>query len=95
MDISGNVTAGSWNRLYGSYDLTADASTTCTLLLTLNTATGNTYWLEAWQLEPVQGATSLPSPFIITSPPRTWAQVVDNGTKPQDNATYVAGVVGG
>lgn len=93
-DISGNVTALAWSRLYGDYDLTADASTTCTLKLTLNTTNGATYWLEGWQLEPVQGNTSLPSPFIITSPPRTWSQVVDDGYKPDNNAKYVAGVVG-
>jgi hypothetical protein len=37
-------------------------------------------------LEPVQGDTALPSPFIITSPPRTWGQVVNDGNKPADGA---------
>lgn len=85
-DISGAVTALAWSRLYGDYDLTADGSTNCTLTLTLNTTAGATYWLEAWQLEPVQGDTTLPSPFIITSPPRTWGQVVNDGNKPADGA---------
>jgi hypothetical protein len=85
-DISGAVTALMWSRLYGSYDLTADAATSATLTLTLNTVVGATYWLEAWQLEPVQGDTALPSPFIITSPPRTWGQVVNDGNKPADGA---------
>jgi hypothetical protein len=93
-DISGPVTALTWSRLYGNYDLTADASTAATLTLTLNTVVGATYWLEAWQLEPVQGDTSLPSPFIITSPPRTWGQVVNDGNKPADGADVTGAVTG-
>lgn len=93
IDISGAVTALTWARLYGDYDLTADTATTCTLLLTLTTAAGANYWLEGWQLEPVQGNTFLPSPYIMTSGPRTWAQVVNDGTKPDNNAKYVAGIV--
>lgn len=90
VDMSGTVGAD-WFRLYGDYDLTADDSATGTLKLTFTGLTvGDTINLEAWQLEPVQGNTSLPSPYIITSPPRTWAQVVDNGTKPEDNATLGA-----
>lgn len=90
IDVSGTVGAD-WFRLYGDYDLTADDSTTGTLKLTFTGLTaGDTINLEAWQLEPVQGNTALPSPYIITSPPRTWAQVVDNGTKPEDNATLGA-----
>lgn len=81
-DISGNVTANAWARIYCDCALTADPSTSATLTLTLNTTVGATYWIEAWQLEPVQGGTSLPSPYILTSPPRTWAQVVDDGNKP-------------
>ena len=71
-DIAGTISG--WVRLYGDYDLTADASTQATMLLTLTGVTvGDTFNLEAWQLEPVQGTTTLPSPYIITSPPRTWA----------------------
>lgn len=91
---SGNVSGDigtDWVRLYADHDLTADAATTGTLKLTFTGVTvGDTFTIEAWQLEPVQGNTSLPSPYIITSPPRTWAQVVDNGTKPEDNATLGA-----
>jgi len=92
VDISG--TPGmSWARLYGDYDLTADASTSCTLLLTLTGVTvGQIFNLEGWMLEPSQGAV-LPSPFIMTSGPRTWTQVVNDGAKPDNNANYVAGVV--
>lgn len=74
-DISGTPGA-SWVRLYGDYDLTADASTSCTLLLTLTGVTvGQVFNIEGWMLEPSQGAV-LPSPFIMTSGPRTWTQVV-------------------
>jgi len=92
VDISGTPGA-SWSRLYGDYDLTADASTSCTLLLTLTGVTvGQVFNLEGWMLEPSQGAV-LPSPFIMTSGPRTWTQVVNDGTKPDNNANYVAGVI--
>lgn len=75
VDISGSPGA-SWSRLYGDYDLTADASTSCTLLLTLTGVTiGQVFNVEGWMLEPSQGAV-LPSPFIMTSGPRTWNQVV-------------------
>lgn len=75
VDISGTPGA-SWSRLYGDYDLTADASTSCTLLLTLTGVTvGQVFNIEGWMLEPSQGAI-LPSPFIMTSGPRTWGQVV-------------------
>jgi hypothetical protein len=85
-DISGGVSALTWARLYGTYDLTADSSTSCSITLTLNTTTGATFWVEGWQLEPVQGNTALPSPFILTAPPRTWTQIVDDGKKPANNA---------
>ena len=89
-NVSGDL-GTDWSRLYADHELTADAATTGTLKLTFTGVTvGDTFNLEAWQLEPVQGNTALPSPYIITSPPRTWAQVVDDGAKPENNATLGA-----
>lgn len=89
-NVSGSFGTG-WTRLYADHELTADAATTGTLTLTFTGVTvGDTLNLEAWQLEPVQGDTTLPSPFIITSPPRTWGQVVNDGNKPADGADVTA-----
>lgn len=52
VDISGNLLPGTWGRLYGDCDLTADDSSAATLVLTLTgCGVGDTLNLEGWQLE--------------------------------------------
>lgn len=61
-----------WTRPYGNFQLTTDASATATMELILTgLSVGQTFWIEAWQLEPTKGTAALPSPYILTQPPAT------------------------
>lgn len=81
-----------WSRPYGSFDLTADASSSATLVLTLTGVTvSSTIWIEAWQLEPTQGTTALPSPYILTQPPVNQDQLPDGSTYGRVNNNNLTG----
>jgi hypothetical protein len=70
VNIGGNLIPGSWGRLYGDCDLTADFATSGTLTLTLTgCSVGDTFNLEGWQLEQASGATNLPSAFVNSAAP--------------------------
>lgn len=69
VNIGTGTTPGTWTRLYGTQDLTADAATACTLGLTLTgCSVGDTFNIEAWQFESASGSTNLPSPWVNTNP---------------------------
>lgn len=69
VNIDSNPTPATWVRLYGTQDLSADASTAATLELTLTgCSVGDTFNLEAWQFESASGGTNLPSPWVNTNP---------------------------
>lgn len=87
VNIAGNIGTG-WSRLYGNFNLTADNSSSASMSLTLTGLTvGQTYWIEAWQLEPTQGTATLPSPYILTQPPGTQDQLQDGSTFGRVNNT--------
>ena len=68
-NIGTTTTPGAWARLYGVSDLTADAATAVTMNLTLTgCSVGDTFNLEAWQMEASSGGTNLPSSWVNTNP---------------------------
>lgn len=85
VDISGTLLPGTWGRLYGDCDLTADFSTTATMVLTLTgCSVGDTFNLEGWQIE--AGTGNLPSPFVNTTVPQTYVDTADNAAEALTNA---------
>lgn len=90
-NIGDSVQANTWNRLYDTFNLQADASTNCTVTLTFTGCiAGQTIDLEGFMLETTDGYKTLPSAFQVSSPPRTWADIPDPGTKPANNADVTA-----
>lgn len=87
VDISGMLLAGTWGRLYGTCDLTADSSTTATLVLTLTGCNvGDTFNFEGWQLEVAGAAKTSPSAFVNTANPSDYVDTVDNANEALANA---------
>lgn len=94
VDISGTLTPAMWGRLYGDCDLTADDSSSATILLTLTGCTvGDTFNLEGWQLEAASGATNLPSAFVNSAAAGSLDSVPDGSGYARVNSAHVSGGV--
>lgn len=82
--------SGATTRLHTVLDLTGDASTRFGLAIEYPGDVAANFWFDGFMVEPAIGDSDTPSPFSITAPPNTWADVVDDGKKPTDNADVTA-----